>query len=229
MIPADRTVRRSSRLTGRTQADYFGGRASVARHYCAVGNGCVGLAPAKQLVDRGSGSAVLRDSSRGAALSAESAVRPKRAPRDSSTDRDRCAALHGGARVHDRPDAVVARVRRVDADHGADRQQRRIGGGDAGATTTPDAVVSPLQYAVAVNCSWAPACGDAGRLDQPRFARRVARIADRGLVDEHEAHRGPMKSRRLPPERCEMSIIAVRIRVRGSLSRFAVRRSPKCS
>ena len=42
------------------------------------------------------------------------------------------AALHLGTGVHHRPDAAVLFDWRIDADHAADRQQRRIGGGHAG-------------------------------------------------------------------------------------------------
>ena len=68
-------------------------------------------------------------------------------------------------------------------------------------TPTPDAVVSPLQYAVAVNLSRAPACGNEMRLHAHVVARLAARVERRRLVEKHEGHRDPAGHDRLAPVR----------------------------
>ena len=53
-------------------------------------------------------------------------------------------------------------------------------------TPTPDAVVSPLQYAVAENCSRAPACGNtvvSVTVVHAGFGSGIARL---DLVEQHE-------------------------------------------
>ena len=83
---------------------------------------------------------------------------PQRLEAAPHVDVDR-ASLNFWAGIHDCVDAVVFRHVEIRLNDRSDRQQIVVGGRHAARTPTPDAVVWPLQYAVAWNFSRVPGAG----------------------------------------------------------------------
>ena len=140
-------------------------------------------------------------------------------------------ALHFGARVHDRVDAVVLVGFEVGLNHRSHWKHLRIGGGDAAANR--DARRGRVSFAVRRGFELqARARNRAQRaLEQLGLARAVARIRDGRFVQQHEGRHQHHAGEDAPPEifphaKCSnpagsSSVLPLRLR---SIARSAVRR-----